>query len=80
MNKLRSLLRACAWWILGNVKPQENEVDKALRVAFAEIGLNIDNYAPETILGNKALALVFHASEKLGNPIITLQDVKELLS
>lgn len=76
----RLFLRRLAWWVLGNVKPNETEVDRALRAAFAEVGLNIDAYAPETILGNKALAIVFHASEKLGNPIITLQDVKELLS
>lgn len=81
MNRLRLLLRTIAWWILGNIKPSENDVDVAIRAAFHEVGLNEADYAPDFDLlrTGKVLEVVIHASRKLGNPIVTVQDVKELL-
>jgi hypothetical protein len=79
MNRLRLLLRSLAWWILGNVRPAEDEIDAALRAACTDAGVDPALYAPDYQPGVKAAELLFHASRRLGNPIVTMQDLKELL-
>jgi hypothetical protein len=82
MNTIRLWLRQLAWWMLGNIKPAENEVDAAMRHAFASAGLNVDLYSPEFDISTsgKFHEVLFHASQELGNPLRTVNDLKELLS
>ena len=79
--KIRSLLRRLAWWILRTVQPAEDEVDAAMRTAFAACGLSVEAYAPEFDLAHsgKLHEVLYHASVALGDPLVTVADVKDLL-
>lgn len=81
MNGMRIWLRGLAWWILGNVKPSENDIDAAIRAAFAHCGLNHDAYAPEFDVRQtgKFHEILIHAGDALGNPLRTVADLKALL-
>ena len=79
MNAIKLWLRALAWWVLGNVKPAESDVDAALRAAYNDAGLSFSNFYPEYVLGPKLHEVLLHGSRHLGNPLITLSDVRELL-
>lgn len=75
------LVRAWAWWTLANVAPPEDEVDAALRRAFLRAGLNQALYQPDFDLrgSGKLHEVLLHASDDLGNPLRTVEDVKALL-
>lgn len=81
LNKFRILIRGFAWWILGSVKPTPDEVDKALLKAFGDCGLNKELYSPEfdVLHSGKLHEVIVHASRNLGNPLVTVNDLKELL-
>ena len=74
--------RAQAWRLLRERLPVENDIDTALRAAFAECGLATDAYLPEFDLAasGKLHEVLYHASAKLGNPLATVADAKRLLS
>lgn len=76
---MRALLRRLAWWLLATVKPAESEIDTVIRAALHDAGIGSDDYAPERVIGPKALEVLHHAATRLGNPILTLGDVKRLL-
>lgn len=78
-NALRLWLRSLAWWVLGNVQPSESEVDVALRRAYSDAGMPESQFYPEAVLGPKLHEVLLHASRHLGNPLVTLNDVRELL-
>ena len=73
--------RAQAWQILQTRLPAEDEIDAALRAAFAECGLSGEAFAQEFDLlhSGKLHEVLHHASAKLGNPLVTVRDVKALL-
>ncbi len=79
MNKIKSLLRSIGWWILKNIKPTEDEIDIALRAAFQDCGVNPSIYSLDLHLGDKKYEVLHFASQRLGNPLITLGDIKNLL-
>lgn len=81
MNVLRSWIRAFAWWILRTVKPLETEIDQAIRGAFQDCGMSEALYTPEFDLRNsgKLHEVLVHASNRLGNPLITVNQLRELL-
>jgi hypothetical protein len=81
MNTAKQWLRSLAWWVLGNVKPSEDDVDAALRRAFLRAGLNQDIYQQDFDLrsSGKLHEVLLHASDDLGNPLRTVSDVKALL-
>lgn len=70
-----------AWWVLGNVTAPENEIDEALKAAFKEAGLGQHLYSADFDLlhSGKLHEVLVHAAAKLGNPLVTVSDVKELL-
>jgi hypothetical protein len=78
----RRLLRTLAWWVLGNVRPLETEIDAALKGAFADCGLPAASYHPEcdVLRTGKLHEVLVHASRRLGNPLVTVDDLRELLS
>lgn len=78
-NRLYSLLRECAWFILRTVHPQPDEIDAALRGAFQDAGLAADNYAVDFDPGPKRLEVLHYAAERLGNPLRTVRDIRRLL-
>lgn len=79
MNALRLLLRRIAWWILGNVRPSETELDAALRQAYVDAGISLEHFYPEYVLGKKLHEVLLHAAKHRGNPLQTLADVRALL-
>lgn len=79
VNRMRALARVLAWWVLGNVTPADDEIDAALRAAYADAGVSLDNFYPEYVLGAKLHEVLLHGSRHLGNPLTTLNDVRELL-
>jgi hypothetical protein len=79
MITIKLWLRSLAWWVLGNVKPAETDVDAALRAAYNDAGMASANFYPEYVLGTKLHEVLLHASRHLGNPLVTLNDVRELL-
>ena len=81
IKRCQRLARSFAWWLLRNVHPSHDEVDVALKASFADCGLNIERYAEDYNLRNsgKFFDVLVHASDKLGNPLMTVADVKTLL-
>jgi hypothetical protein len=75
------MIRAFAYWILRTFKPREDEIDEAIRYAFAQSGLNQDDYHRDYDLlhSGKLNEILFHATNKLGNPLITVNDLRDLL-
>ena len=82
IKRFQRLARSFAWWLLRNVQPAHDEVDVALRAAFADCGLNKELYSEDFNLRNsgKFYDVMVQASDKLGNPLQTVADVKTLLS
>lgn len=79
LNIIRQWLRSTAWLILATVKPSDDETDKALRAAFADCGLNQADYAHDLDLGPKRFEVLVHAANRLGNPLRTVADLKNVL-
>ncbi len=79
LNTFRQWLRSTAWLVLASVKPSEDETDKALRAAFADCGLNSADYALDLDLGPKKFEVLVHAANRLGNPLRTVADLKNVL-
>lgn len=79
MNIFRQWLRTTAWLVLSTVKPSDDETDRALRAAFADCGLNSSDYALDMDLGPKKFEVLFHAANRLGNPLRTVADLKNVL-
>lgn len=78
---MRRVLRSVAWWLLAHVHPSADEIDAALRGAFADCGLPLDAYTPEfdVLHTGKLHEVLVHASRRLGNPLVTVDDLRELL-
>lgn len=81
MNRFRHLIRSFAWWILANVQAQPDEIDQAIREAFADCGLNADHYSEDYNVRNigKFYDVLVMSANRLGNPLHTVADVKRLL-
>ena len=81
MNRLRRLIRSWAWWILANIQAQPDEIDLAIRGGFADCGLNVAHYDDQFDVraSGKFHEVLVHAARRLGNPLRTVADVKELL-
>lgn len=95
MNTIRQWLRSLAWvvlhrwpdvedrreaWhILATCHPADDEIDAALRAAFADCGVNIGSYATDLDLDGKRYEVLHHAAQRLGNPLRTVADLKRLL-
>lgn len=73
-------LRGLAWYVLATVHPPADEIDQALRAAFADSGLNVETYALDLDLGTKKYEVLHHAANRLGNPLRTVADLKRLLA
>ena len=71
--------RAQAWRLLADRKPLEDEIDLALRGAYSDAGVCVDDFQPDYLLGPKLHEVLIHGAKRLGNPLLTLADVKELL-
>lgn len=76
---MRQLIRSFAWWILRTVKPGEKEIDAAIRAAFLDCGLPLDDYDPTFAPGPKLYELLIHANRRLGHPFSTVADLRDLL-
>lgn len=76
------LLRDLAWYVLAHVHPSLDEIDLALMQAFYDCGLPIASYRQDFDLlhSGKLHEVLLHASRRLGNPLVTVADVRELLS
>ena len=74
-------VRAQAWDILRTVHPEADEIDAALLAAFADCGLPREAYDHDFDLlhSGKLHEVLVHASARLGNPLVTVADVRELL-
>ena len=81
MWSIRRKLRHFAWWILETVKPPEDEVTAAMRAAFVECGLNIKDFHGEFNLqqAGKFHEVQYHAMQKLGMKVVTVDDLSDLL-
>ena len=71
--------RQQAWRLLTERKPLPDEIEAALRQAYRESGLSDEQFYPEFSLGPKRHEVLFHAARIVGNPIETLNDIRELL-
>lgn len=82
LNTFKRKLRQFARWLLLTIQPAPDEIDAAILMAFAEVGLPIDEYSHEFDLlhSGKFHAVLLHTSHILGNPLITVGDLKGLLT
>ena len=71
--------RLHAWRILRDRLPIEDEIATALRRAFLQAGVALEQFAPDAALGGKRYEVLHHAAIALGNPLRTVADIKELL-
>jgi len=81
MNTLKSILRAWARYILDHIKPSSSEIDVAILFGFTESALPLDLYSDDFDLlhSGKLHEVLVHSSNYIGNPLITVRDLKELL-
>ena len=79
MNRLRTLLRSLAWWVLATVRPQDDEIDAAIRASFVDVGLDPATYIVDLDLGSKKYEVLHHAGRRLGYRFETVAQIKELL-
>ena len=80
-NRLYRALRDLAWWILKRLHPSPDDVDRAVVQAFADCGLNVD-LCHDTFnvrASGKIHEVLIHASDRLGNPLVTVADLKAML-
>ncbi len=82
LNYLRIKLRLLGKWLLENVKPSQDDIDLAIKQAFSEVGLPLEDYSLEFDLlhSGKLSNVLIHSSNILGNPLITVGDLKKLLA
>lgn len=87
LNNLRRrgarILRAFAWWILATVHPSADEVSLAIAGAFADCGLPIEaakNEDFDLVQAGKLHEVLYHTSHRLGNPLTTVGNLRDLLS
>lgn len=81
-KRLARTLRAFAWWILATVHPPQDEIDAALVAAFRDAGLPQDACHDDFDLARsgKLHEVLYHASHRLGNPLTTMRNLRDLLS
>lgn len=81
MDWCKRKLRQLAWWLLQTVHPAEEEIDVVLRAVWGDVGLPLDAYHRDFDLlhSGKFHDVLILASRRLGNPLITLDHVRELL-
>ena len=81
IKRFQRVARSFARWLLRNVQPSHDEVDVALKASFAECGLNIEHYTEDYNLrhSGKFFDVLVHAADRLGNPLMTVADIKTLL-
>ncbi len=79
MNRLRRAMRDLARWVLATVHPTPDEIDGAIRHAYRQAGVALEDYAPDHDLGSKFHEVLIHACRRLGYRTSTTQDVRELL-
>jgi len=72
--------RAQARRLLAERKPPSDEVQAALEAAAAYCGVALANLGPDTDLGAKRYEVLHYAAESLGNPLHTMQDLRDILS
>lgn len=80
-RRFQLLLRYWAFQVLKRVKPEPTDIDLAIKEAFAHCGLPLDSYSPEFDLlhSGKFHEVLHHAALKIGNPLITVEDLYRLL-
>lgn len=80
-TRLQRWLRDLAWYVLAHVHPSLDEVDLALMEAFSDCGLPVAEFRHDFDLlhSGKLHEVLHHASRRLGNPLVTVADVRELL-
>lgn len=80
-NRLIKFLRALAFFVLATYKPDEEEIDAAVRYGFKEAGLNASLYSEDFDLlhSGKFHEVLIHSSRAIGNPLTTVADLKDLL-
>lgn len=79
LTRLCRGLRGLARWVLATVHPPEDEIDAAVRAAFADVGLNVELYAADCPLRDKRYEVLHFAGQRLGYAFETVDDIKALL-
>jgi hypothetical protein len=80
MNAVKRRLREIAWWVLRVVRPQDDEIDIALRKTWGAVGLPVASYSEDYVLPpGKFTDVLILTARDLGNPLRTVGQLKDLL-
>lgn len=76
---MRQLLRDIAYWILSNVHPSNDEVDRAILNAFSDCGLPLSDFSYDLDISHKFYEVLFHTCKRVGINLRTVKDLKNLI-